>query len=288
MTQSNLKMAKKNKNRKAGGPPSPRSSSVLFAFGFVAIATLGFGIYAALHHSSSGTSTSASTNHTATVAAVSTPPAKALASTNLSSDLPIIDINQAVMVTVELDFGPTIPTIAEALKEIERRYAPADGKGRTFAILDAYGEPTADGKKLHISMHVSTEKVGIGSLVFKRTGEELWKSRIVATNSNYSTHKNLLILFADGTGRNFTVDGSSNPLSILEANLKELGSPLKSVWFDGEEREFTFVYSACGCPVKVMVQRVGDRTRRTKDLPVMFPDDPAALDVISRLMRWVI
>jgi hypothetical protein len=137
-------------------------------------------------------------------------------------------------------------------------------------------------------MHVSTEKVGTGSLVFRPTGEELWKSRIVATNSNYSSHKNLLILFADGAGRNFTVDGSSNPLSILEANLKELGQPLKTVWFDGEEREFTFVYSACGCPVKVMVQRVGDRTRRTKELPVMFPDDPAALDVISRLMRWVI
>jgi hypothetical protein len=38
--------------------------------------------------------------------------------------------------------------------------------------------------------------------------------------------------------------------------------------------------------VKAMVRRVGDRTVRTKDLPVLFPDDPAAVLVISRLMGW--
>ena len=48
----------------------------------------------------------------------------------------------------------------------------------------------------------------------------------------------------------------------------------------------TFVYSACGCPVKAMVRRVGDRTVRAKDLPVLFPDDPQAVAVISHLMRW--
>ncbi|HTG44601.1 MAG TPA: hypothetical protein VK633_08720 [Verrucomicrobiae bacterium] len=252
----------------------------------IALATLGFGIYAVLTNVSGPGSRS--TNGTPSVTAANTPKSQTAGATNSTSELPVIDINQAVMVTVELDFGPKIPTIEEALKSIERRYAPTDGKGRTFAILDAYGEPTSDGKKLHISMHVSTEKVGTGSLVFKRTGEELWKSRIVATNANYSSRKNLLILFADGAGRSFTVDGSSNPLSILDANLKELGAPLKSVWFDGEEREFTFIYSACGCPVKVMVKRAGDRTHRSKELPVMFPDDPDALGVISRLMRWVI
>jgi hypothetical protein len=283
-------MAKKFKNPKSkDGAKAPRSGlagMVLFVFAFIAAATLGFGIYAVLKSSASRLPNA--TNRTPGVAAANSPATRAALVTNAAPELPVIDINQAVMVTVELDFGPKIPTIAEALKSIDRRYDPAEGKGRTFAILDAYGEPTPDGKKLHMSMHVSTEKVGTGALVFRPTGEELWKSRIVATNSNYSSHKNLLILFADGAGRSFTVDGSSNPLSILEANLKELGAPLKSVWFDGEEREFTFVYSACGCPVKVMVQRVGDRTRRTKDLPVMFPDDPAALDVISRLMRWVI
>jgi hypothetical protein len=79
-----------------------------------------------------------------------------------------MNVAQAVMVTAELDFGGTPPTIAEALQQIERGYAPDDGAGRTFAILDAYGEPTPDGKKLHISMHVSSEKPGTGMLKFKR------------------------------------------------------------------------------------------------------------------------
>src|SRR5713101_5314019 len=93
------------------------------------------------------------------------------------SPLVMININRALIVTVELDFGPTVPSIAEALREVERRYQPDDGHGRTFAVLDAYGEPTPSGK-LHMSMHVSTEKPGIGTLVFRRTGEVLWQSRI--------------------------------------------------------------------------------------------------------------
>src|SRR5262249_22647441 len=82
----------------------------------------------------------------------------------------VMQINQAVMVTLELDFGKQVPTIAEALTQVERKYKPDDGSGRTFAILDAYGEPTPEGK-LHMSMHVSTEKPGLASLVFRRTGE---------------------------------------------------------------------------------------------------------------------
>src|SRR5262249_12462391 len=167
--------------------------------------------------------------------------------------------------TVELDFGPKPPSIAEALREVERRYQPDDGQGRTFAILDAYGEPTADGKKLHMSMHVSTEKPGLASLIFKRTREVLWSSRIVAgTNAAAFTGKNLLILLDDGTGKTFTVDGSNNPATILEAGIKELSVPVSQFWPDDAEREATFLYSACGCPVKVMVRRVGDRTLRTK------------------------
>src|SRR5947208_3133606 len=69
-----------------------------------------------------------------------------------NGELPTMEVAQAVMVTVELDFGPTIPSIAEALKQIERKHEPAAGAGRTFAVLDAYGEPTAD-HKLHLSMH---------------------------------------------------------------------------------------------------------------------------------------
>jgi len=201
--------------------------------------------------------------------------------------MPTMPINQAVMVTVELDFGPKVPSITEGLREVERRYKPDDGIGRTFAVLDAYGEPTPDGK-LHMSMHVSSEKPGTAALVFRRTGEILWQSRIINTNPAVQSFsgKNLLILADDGKGKTFTVDGSSGPASILDASVKEMGIPVRVFWPDGEEREFTFIYSACGCPVKAMVKRVGERTVRTKDLPVMFPDDPSAMAVISRLMQW--
>jgi hypothetical protein len=224
-------------------------------------------------------------------------PAAAPASTNTpglaatappsTNSLDVLDVNKAVMVTVELDFGAQVPSIAEALLSIERRHRPDDGTGRTFAILDAYGEPTPDGKKLHMSMHVSTEKPGVGSLHFTRTGAELWKARIVAsTNAPPFSGKNLLILIDNGAGKTFTVDGSKGPSSILDAGVKELGVSVADFWPDGAEREFTFIYSACGCPVKAMVRREGDRTARSKPLPVMFPDDPAALQTISMLMKW--
>src|SRR5205814_6745391 len=94
----------------------------------------------------------------------------------VSGPLSTLEVAQAVMVTVELDFGAKIPSIATALLDIERRYEPDDGKGRTFAILDAYGEPTPTGK-LHLSRHVSTEKPGLGSLIFIRTAAVRWISR---------------------------------------------------------------------------------------------------------------
>jgi hypothetical protein len=205
-----------------------------------------------------------------------------------------MEVAKAVMVTAELDFGSKVPTVAEALNQIERRYVPEDGTGRTFAILDADGWPTPDGK-LHIQMHVSSEKPGLGSLIFRRTGQVLWNSRI--TGSPVSPNKSLNILVENGAGQPLTVDGSANPSSVLEARVKELNAPVKTVWADGEDREMTFIYSACGCPVKVMARRVGDKTirvpskrldgsARDKDLPVMFPDDPAAVSTISRLMGW--
>lgn len=217
-----------------------------------------------------------------------TPTRLAAAPTNGVAHEPgVMEINKAVMVTVELDFGPSVPTIAEALQQIERRHKPDDGVGRTFAILDAYGGPTADGKKLHMSMHVSTEKPGWGALVFKRTGEVLWQSRIIqGTNTTRFTGQNLLILLDDGTGRLFTVDGSNNPATILDARLKELGLLVSDFWPNGAEREVTFLYSSCGCPVKVRVRRLNDRTERVSDQPVIFPDDPAVVRLITRLMGW--
>lgn len=200
-----------------------------------------------------------------------------------SSDVQTMEVAKAVMVTVELDMGKKNPTIAEALSEIERRHQPDDGQGRTFAVLDAYGEMTPEGK-LHISMHVSSERPGTGSLIFKRTGEVLWTAKIIG--HPVSPIKNLTILIDDGAGKTFTIDGSNNPQSILDAKIQGRSEIVREFWPDKAEREFTFIYSACGCPVKVKVKRAGDKTLRTSDTPVIFPDDPAAVVTISRLMRW--
>jgi hypothetical protein len=244
------------------------------------------------------------TNHTApttnTTPAPATPPAVVSTPPTSSSsagepELTTMDVAKAVMVTAELDFGPKVPPVAEALTQIERRYQPDDQNGRTFAILDADGWPTPEGR-LHLQMHVSSEKPGLGSLVFKRTGEVLWRARIQATSLPMK-EKQLTILMDNGKGSTFLIDGSNNPATVLVANVKELGKPVQDVWADGSDREFTFTYSACGCPVKAMVRRKGDRTLRVDskrldgsvraaDLPVMFPDDPAAVRVISALMRW--
>ncbi|HZO83731.1 MAG TPA: hypothetical protein VFC26_00830 [Verrucomicrobiae bacterium] len=213
-----------------------------------------------------------------------TPAAAQTTATNAAA----MEVAQALMVTVELDFGSNVPSIADALKDIDRRYEPEDGRGRTFAILEAYGGPTADGKRLHTSMRVSSEKTGKAALVFKRTGEVLWASRIVqsTTKTNTFTGKDLLILIDNGQGKVVTIDGSNNPATILDANIKEIGIPVRDFWPDGAEREMTFIYSACGCPVKVMTRRVGERTERTKDMPVIFPDDPAVVTLITKIMAW--
>lgn len=194
-------------------------------------------------------------------------------------------VNEAVMVTVELDFGQPVPSIASGLKSIERRYEPADGKGRTFAILDAYGEPTPDGK-LHMSMHVSSEKPGKAMLLDKRNGEILWQSMITADSGFTVKEKGLLIYVDNLKGGSYTVVGQGNPSNVLEALFSETNKPVKETWKDGEVREVTFVYSACGCPVKAKVKRTGATTIRTSELPVMFPDDPGAVQVINRLMGW--
>ncbi len=195
-----------------------------------------------------------------------------------------MEANKAVMVTAELDFGSPVPTVAQALTEIERRYQPDDGQGRTFAILDAYGAATPEGK-LHLSLHVSSEKPGQGSLVFRRTGEVLWNSRITAA-AVPAAEKRLTVYVGDEAGASWVVDGSGGASSILDAKLRDKPVQVRDFWPDGAEREVTLVYSACGCPVKVMARRLGQRTARTRDLPVIFPDDPPAVQTIARLMGW--
>ena len=272
-------MANKSQQKVRGrsSPKAPPRSKVPFLAGMLAILVVGAVGAALLAKKALGPALAAQPNNNL---APSNNPAR-------PAQISTMPINQAVMVTVELDFGGKPPSIAEALREVERRSKPDDGVGRTFAILDAYGEPTPEGK-LHMSMHVSTEKAGVGSLVFRRTGEVLWESRIVNTNQGSNTFhgKNLLILVDNGEGKTFTVDGSGQPASILDANIKEMGIPVRLFWPDNMEREVTFIFSACGCPVKAMVKRVGEKTVRTKELPVMFPDDPAALATISHLMQW--
>jgi hypothetical protein len=135
-------------------------------------------------------------------------------------------------------------------------------------------------------MHVSSEKPGKGWLAFKPTGEVLWTGQIVPGSKPGGKPQNLGIWIDNGAGKALIVDGSNNPSSILGAKVQGTTQLVRDVWPDGAEREVTFMYSACGCPVKAMVRRVGDRTVRTKDLPVLFPDDPAAVNIISRLMRW--
>jgi len=209
-----------------------------------------------------------------------------------TSGVSTMEVAEAVMVTVELNFGAKTPSIADALRSVDRRYQPDDGQGRTFAILDAYGEPTADGK-LHISMHVSSEKTGRGALVFRPTGQILWHSRIVpATHPVRSSfagknlEKNLDIMIADAQGTDHLLNGSGVSQSILEAVVPDQGMQLREFWPDGAERQVTFFYSACGCPVKIMCRRLGEQFRRTKELPVIFPDDPDVVVTIGHLLGW--
>ena len=52
----------------------------------------------------------------------------------------------------------------------------------------------------------------------------------------------------------------------LDAKVRDLAVPVREFWADSEEREVTFFYSACGCPVHVQVKRAGNTTVRVKDL----------------------
>ena len=282
-------MSKKNINGKQPATPDKKQSP--WALPMIGLVILAFivGIAFLKQQSESTTpdprpaATPANANSSETIMAQPNPVAPS-AVTRPASELLTMEVNKAVMVTAELDFGPQVPTIAQALTQIERRYQPADGSGRTFAILDAYGEPTPNGK-LHISMHVSSEKAGQGALIFRRTGEVLWNSKITPV-PGASAAKNLTIYIGDQSGASWVVDGSSGASFVMDARLRDKGVLVRDFWPDGAEREVTLVYSACGCPVKVMARRVGERTVRTKEMPVIFPDDPAAVQTIASLMHW--
>lgn len=222
------------------------------------------------------------TDNTSPVAQPTPPASPTPAPTNAKVEQGTMDVAKAVMVTIEEDFGKNA-TIASAIQQVERRYKPDDGKGRTFAILDAYGEVMPDGK-IHMSMHVSSEKPGTGQIVHKKTGKVLWDSKINPV-STPPPPKALRIIVegAPGGGINVDINSADN---ILSATASGKGVPVKNLWTDGAEMEVTFIYSMCGCPVKAKVKRVGDKTVRTTDTPVMFPDDPDALKTIAKFMKW--
>ncbi|HEU0011691.1 MAG TPA: hypothetical protein VFT34_17885 [Verrucomicrobiae bacterium] len=194
---------------------------------------------------------------------------------------------QSVVVVKDLGFGRQPPRLEDVVRDIERHSQPEDGHGRTFAILEAFTQPDLETSNINLCLRISTEKPGIGQITYRRTGKELWKCRITpATHKPPFTGGSLTIYFDVGDGKVFTVDGSTGPSSILTAMLKEPGVQIGPIWPEGEVRELTFTYSACGCPIKVKCRRAGEGTARTDATQVIFPDDPAAMQVINALMKW--
>lgn len=212
-------------------------------------------------------------------------PPHTIASTKAPAPRETNTVAQSVMVTVELDFGATPPRLEEALQEIERRSEPADGTGRTFAVLDADGSVATNGS-WRLQMHVSMEKPGAGALVFRRNGQVLWQSMILPAPTGPPPPKRLTILMANGAGQSLMLDGSKGAARVLDVPLNNSSQRVRDAWPDGAEREFTFLYSVCGCPVKARVRRTGETTARTGERPVMFPDDPEAMQAIRALMGW--
>ena len=284
-------MAKK-KTSNSEATQTPKKNSEFILIGIVAVivivATIIFlvsqdkGKTGAPPQQTTATNTNPAASAAATPPAPTAPPPTTTPTTQPPDQVTTMDVAKAVMVTVEEDFGKNA-TFAQALKQIERRYKPNDGVGRTFAILDAYGDPMPDGR-LHMSMHVSSEKPGEGQLIHKKTGKVLWHGKI-NPSSQPMPQKALRIIVESAPGNSFNVDVNSAD-NILSAAASGKNAPVKDVWPDGETREVTFIFSACGCPVKAMVKRVGERTQRTTDTPVMFPDDPDALKTIATFMRW--
>lgn len=281
----------KNKTKNIQSKSSlPSSGNALwFVIGVVSVLAI-VGIIYLLNRPNQATQTAPS----ATTQPASTPPATTPATTpppqtpppppqtKDNSELTTMDVAKAVMVTVEEDFGKGA-TIASALQQVERRYKADDGSGRTFAILDAYGETMPDGK-VHMSMHVSSEEAGTAQLVHKKTGKILWNAKInPVTVPPQPKALRIVVDGAPGGGFNVDVNSANN---ILNATASGKGVPVMAVWPDGAEMEVTFIYSMCGCPVKAKVKRLGDRTVRVSDSPVMFPDDPDALKTIAKFMKW--
>ena len=201
-----------------------------------------------------------------------------------------MEIEESVMVTIEENFGPGVSTIAEAINLIERKYQPFDNAGRTFAILDAYGNKMADGR-MHVSMHISSEKVGAGQLILKTSKKVVWNCKFIPKKDGKKVSGNkALTIYMEQDGENkgkfFTADGSANPSDIFVCKIKETGKSIDETWKDGSVKEFIFIYSACGCPVHAKFIRNGKRTYIQNNDSVIFPDDPGLITILHNLMKY--
>jgi hypothetical protein len=196
-------------------------------------------------------------------------------------------VQESLMVTIEEHFGPGVESIADALARIERKYMAYDKQGRTFAILDAFGNKMPDGR-MHISMHISAEKAGYAELVISTTGKVIWSCSIHprrdGTRTAGTKQLNIYIERENEKDKYYTVDGSGNPATIFNCRLDETKESVNDYWKNNTVKEFIFIYSACGCPVHAKFLRQGNRSVFQSGDAVIFPDDSEVLVMLRKLM----
>jgi hypothetical protein len=144
--------------------------------------------------------------------------------------------------------------------------------------------------RMHISMHISSEKAGGAQLIHKTLRKVLWNCRILPKKdgTKIAAEKQLMIYIERENEKDkyFTVDGSGNPATIYDCKLDETKQSLNDYWKNNTVKEFIFIYSACGCPVHVKFLRMGFKSIFQSGDNVIFPDDPAVLSVLHKLMAW--
>jgi hypothetical protein len=278
-----------NKKKRTGGTPPRKGSGTIWLLVLGVIAVAGAGLWwtsqppgnSNAQKSSAVNGVAAPTQGIDATAAIS----NALNFNTNDTNITTMEVAHSVMVTHVLDFGERVPSTGEAIQYVDRLSKPDDGVGRTFSILEAAGYTNSQGK-LQVSLRISTEKPGLAAIVFRPTGKILWQARINREEGPPRKEKQLTVMLEEEDGKQAVVDGSKNPTTILDAAIHESPLTMREYWPNGSERTFTFIYSACGCPIKAKVRRVGEKTMRVSDWPVLFPDDPDAMRVINSLMGW--
>lgn len=277
-----------NKHKRTGGTPRKGSATIwLLVLGVIVVAGAGLWWTSQPPGRTSATQAPATSNTASSTAPVDVAAvySNALNFNTNDTNITTMEAAHSVMVTHVLDFGERVPSTGEAIQYVDRLSKPDDGVGRTFSILEAAGYTNSEGK-LQVSLRVSTEKPGLAAIVFRPTGKILWQARINPQPGPPPREKQLTVMLEEEDGKQAVVDGSKNPTSILDAAIHQSPLTMREYWPNGSERMFTFIYSACGCPIKAKVRRIGEKTMRVSDWPVLFPDDPDAMRVINSLMGW--